>query len=211
MSGLFDTAFSDFLGGSFGVAWAEPPDRVPLRILGLDTKPTTHAEIKSAFRARVMRAHPDLAVYADPGLREAAEAIAGETPEVQELVWARDVLLRKVPKPAPVTAKNHPMGDIITRNDPPRQCAGCAGQRYRGTEYQRDLWTKYGRQLDRHGRCPACAVDAEKMRKRERRAAGRTGLRCQTCGDPFTPPRSDGRYCSPACRQKAYRARRGGR
>src|SRR5690606_4489879 len=33
---------------------------------------------------------------------------------------------------------------------------------------------------------------------------------CQTCGERFTPPRSDGRYCSPACRQKAYRRRRGG-
>jgi hypothetical protein len=28
------------------------------------------------------------------------------------------------------------------------------------------------------------------------------------CGEPFLPPRSDGRYCSSACRQKAYRRRR---
>jgi len=31
---------------------------------------------------------------------------------------------------------------------------------------------------------------------------------CETCGERFTPPRSDGRYCSSACRQKAYRGRR---
>jgi predicted nucleic acid-binding Zn ribbon protein len=43
------------------------------------------------------------------------------------------------------------------------------------------------------------------------RAAARIGRPCEVCGDPFTPPRSDGRYCSPACRQKAYRRRnRGG-
>ena len=29
---------------------------------------------------------------------------------------------------------------------------------------------------------------------------------CDQCGDPFTPIRADARYCSPACRQKAYRA-----
>ena len=30
---------------------------------------------------------------------------------------------------------------------------------------------------------------------------------CETCGAPFTPTRSDGRYCSSPCRQKAYRQR----
>jgi hypothetical protein len=36
----------------------------------------------------------------------------------------------------------------------------------------------------------------------------RNGLHCcETCGESFTPTRSDGRYCSGACRQKAYRRR----
>jgi hypothetical protein len=30
---------------------------------------------------------------------------------------------------------------------------------------------------------------------------------CQACGESFTPTRSDGRYCSSPCRQKAYRRR----
>lgn len=30
---------------------------------------------------------------------------------------------------------------------------------------------------------------------------------CTTCGDPFVALRSDARYCSPRCRQKAYRQR----
>ena len=30
---------------------------------------------------------------------------------------------------------------------------------------------------------------------------------CETCGREFTARRNDARYCSPACRQKAYRHR----
>ena len=30
---------------------------------------------------------------------------------------------------------------------------------------------------------------------------------CESCGAPFTGVRSDARYCSPACRQRAYRER----
>ena len=32
-------------------------------------------------------------------------------------------------------------------------------------------------------------------------------MRCVACERKFTPRRSDGRYCSPACRQRAYRER----
>jgi hypothetical protein len=30
---------------------------------------------------------------------------------------------------------------------------------------------------------------------------------CEACGESFTPTRSDGRYCSSPCRQRAYRRR----
>ena len=30
---------------------------------------------------------------------------------------------------------------------------------------------------------------------------------CDTCGDTFTPKRTDSKYCSSKCRQKAYRQR----
>jgi hypothetical protein len=35
------------------------------------------------------------------------------------------------------------------------------------------------------------------------------GTVCKGCGAIFTAARSDARWCSPACRQKAYRRRRG--
>jgi hypothetical protein len=31
---------------------------------------------------------------------------------------------------------------------------------------------------------------------------------CEWCGEPFAATRADARYCSAACKQKAYRARR---
>ncbi|MGW5427919.1 hypothetical protein ACWET9_11965 [Streptomyces sp. NPDC004059] len=34
-----------------------------------------------------------------------------------------------------------------------------------------------------------------------------SGNPCETCGEPITTGRADSRYCSPACRQKAYRKR----
>ena len=38
-----------------------------------------------------------------------------------------------------------------------------------------------------------------------RRAQERKDRTCQTCGNTFTPKRSDAKFCSNACRQKAYR------
>ena len=34
---------------------------------------------------------------------------------------------------------------------------------------------------------------------------------CDACGKAFTAPRSDTKFCSAACKQKAYRARQAGR
>ena len=40
--------------------------------------------------------------------------------------------------------------------------------------------------------------------KREERLEKRKDMICKTCGNTFTPKRSDAVYCSNACRQKAY-------
>ena len=55
--------------------------------------------------------------------------------------------------------------------------------------------------------CPHCIRErnaAQRRIKRQRVAS----LACQRCGATFTPPRSDARYCSSACRQAAYRERK---
>ncbi len=194
--GLFDD--SPF-AGIFGLGtYAEPPVSVLLRILGLAEKPADHQAVKAAFRARVMQAHPDVTAYVDPGLRTAAEAIAAGTPEVQELVWARDALLRMIPKP--VTGEKVTGSEFVTRHVP-RVCMTCDGKRlnYQGRPYV----------IQRGVDCIACTMDAENARQRERRRYARADRPCASCGATFTPPRSDGRYCRPACRQAAYRARSG--
>ena len=42
----------------------------------------------------------------------------------------------------------------------------------------------------------------------KKRLEKRKNTECQQCGDTFTPDRSDAKYCSAACKQRAYRQRK---
>ena len=53
----------------------------------------------------------------------------------------------------------------------------------------------------------ACDSQIHAAIQRDKRAAIRGTRNCQSCGDTFTPKRSDSKYCSSKCRQKAYRQR----
>jgi hypothetical protein len=206
VSGIFDESlggiFGDF-GGFLGLgSHPEPPDVVPLRILGLAAMPASQDAVRSAFRARLLAVHPDVAAYqAVPELQQAADAEAIQRPEVAEVVWARDILLRKIPA---VTANKVPASGGFTRNArEPQKCKRCGGihVHHGGTVhgfYRLGRWRGY---------CWPCARDAESEQWRELRRARRANKACPSCGETFTPPRSDGRYCSPACRQRAYRKR----
>ncbi len=194
---------NDLLGLVLG--WPQPPDRVPLRLLGLSEKPASQDAIRAAFRAEVKLVHPDLS---------ALPTLLAQTPEVQELVWARDVLLRKVP-PA-VTHSGNSAWNTASRHVPP-VCFECGGKRLDGTGKPYRVFEKYARWRRRKlwvGLCLACAADARNAAKREHHRQiremirGCRGTGCQSCGASFTPERIDTRYCSPACRQKAYRKRR---
>jgi uncharacterized OB-fold protein len=59
------------------------------------------------------------------------------------------------------------------------------------------------------GLCHDCADDAELQRRRDRRRQARADRTCERkqCGVIFTPGRADGKFCSNACRQRAYRER----
>ena len=54
--------------------------------------------------------------------------------------------------------------------------------------------------------CNRCESGYYSRKQSERRAASRTDMACITCGDLFTPKRSDAVTCSNKCRQKMYRA-----
>lgn len=89
----------------------------------------------------------------------------------------------------------------------------CPGPRGRRTHLDYQHW------CDRCGRpflgalarryCSDACGELTRASRRDR-SRDRDARACETCGDTFTPPRSDGRYCSSACRQKAYRRRKGG-
>lgn len=51
-----------------------------------------------------------------------------------------------------------------------------------------------------------CRNDAYLERRRQRHAASLRKT-CAVCGKPFTAKRADAIYCSPACKQAAYRGR----
>jgi hypothetical protein len=186
------TAIDDIFGFIFGAS--PPPVSLVLRVLGLDAIPASHEEIKSAFRARILQVHPDIV-----GEKAHSEYTS-------ELVWAREVLLRKV---ADVTANGVAGVNIVSRHEK-QVCKVCAGERLHprtGKPYL-ILSEAYGRRLRWIGYCEACAYDAERARQRELRAMVRANRRCKVCGRVFTPQRSDGLYCKPGCRQAAYRNRK---
>jgi hypothetical protein len=192
MSGLFDLDPFAILFGP-----GDCPDSVPLRILGLDAIPVSRDTLKSVFRAKVMAAHPDLAKYTAPDVRQAAEAAVAAQPDVHELLWARNVLIRKIPDTS--LRQETPFASVgNSRND--RRCPNCKDERrdWRGQHPSYGRWARY---------CYPCADDAENARQRERRARARADRKCDGCGATFTPGRSDGRFCSGACRQAAYRNR----
>ncbi len=62
----------------------------------------------------------------------------------------------------------------------------------------------YGALMRRY--CSELCGEATRNARRDR-TRDRTARSCEDCGDRFTPPRSDGQYCSSACRQRAYRKR----
>jgi len=50
-------------------------------------------------------------------------------------------------------------------------------------------------------RCQACYERARRRKKREARPL----IACDHCGESFKPTRSDARFCSDRCRQRAHR------
>jgi hypothetical protein len=146
---------------------------VPLRILGMSPYHRPSQEyISHVFRSKIKAAHPDL-VPEDWSIRDVEE------PDLQELVWARDVLLRKFPPPpGPATVTPHAWGPPARsiRN----RCPGCKdehGETFDRPHRTRGRWRGY---------CERCARDAENARRREIRHFLRVHTDdCANCG--FVP------------------------
>jgi hypothetical protein len=168
------------------------------------------AAIASAFRRRAMEVHPDLQLaYDHPVLQQAAEDALSTHPEIRELVWARDVLMKTAPSdvaPSDVTGKTGYIHVPILPVTPkkPRTCAKCQRE-LAEREYFGVGWGPH--RSRRRGWCYPCVRADDSARAADRRRRRRANRRCVVCATIFTPSRSDGLYCSRRCRQKAYRGR----
>lgn len=97
---------------------------------------------------------------------------------------------------APGAKGNHPWASWpwhVRQPIPSRPCAWCS-RPYHGHPANRFCSER-------------CANADRAERRRLARERQRSRCLCAVCGRQFTAPRQDARYCTPACRQKAYRAR----
>jgi hypothetical protein len=86
--------------------------------------------------------------------------------------------------------------------------------RKRRWEYDDDQYDGTGRLLPRRAFCSQrcrTKVDSDRVKTRriEQRHEDAPHL-CGGCGEVLDGKRGDAKFCSPACRQKAYRVRKGG-
>ena len=72
-------------------------------------------------------------------------------------------------------------------------CKGC------GREFYTQIETK------KYCLYSLCGNHGYQKELTKRRREARKDMVCPVCGKNFTPKRSDAKYCSNACRQKAYR------
>jgi hypothetical protein len=191
--------FAGFLSDFFG-AGPIPPESVARKVLGIGVYlPLNRAGIKAAFRFQVKLLRPDLPDSSADALRR--DDLKGDTAtRLAELLWARDDLLNRVKEP--VTGADVIRVPDVSRNGD--QCKVCQ----RNWHELRDNGYYGGfASGDWAGYCGKCAHDAELEERRELRRQARADRPCQGCGRLFTGSRSDSRYCSNACRQRAYRQR----
>ena len=84
---------------------------------------------------------------------------------------------------------------------PAQPCEGCGRpvhERYRDGLFHRNHHVIC---------CEDCYKAAELKYARETRTLARGTHECQICGKSFEPTRNDAKFCSSACKQKAYRKR----
>ncbi len=129
-------------------------------------------------------------------------------PERQELahdVTARLTDLKRYVKPPPpkrdasAAVQTFARSTPVTPSYPCGACRGLAAIYY--CDACRERWDAKRRER----------LDADNAKRRTRRAERRQyrpRIICGECDERFRPSRADSRYCSAACRQKAYRARK---
>ena len=116
-----------------------------------------------------------------------------------------------------------PVWRIRARKGVRIKCRACASKHHKGHDKgQKDacegcgrtvwlypVWCRRPKRVWCSWLCRRKKTTTEIIEKRSKERAERRGDRvCAVCGGFFTPKRSDGLTCSPACRQKRYRQKK---
>jgi hypothetical protein len=109
-------------------------------------------------------------------------------------------------------AEELPDGTCVYTNEWVAVCSACATPAEQKAATKRDVCRGCEQPLLLPARYRAEVVACsnrcvQRCRRRSNRQY-RPSITCQECATAFQPSRSDSRYCSTACRQKAYRQRR---
>jgi hypothetical protein len=96
-------------------------------------------------------------------------------------------------------------------------CAACASQPFHCRRWHlarpcvhcgRTVVFDAARRIPQHAVCgDACRYAVRLAQARARRVCRRQQVACMTCAALFPPKRTDARFCSSICRQRAYRQR----
>jgi predicted nucleic acid-binding Zn ribbon protein len=87
----------------------------------------------------------------------------------------------------------------------PELCLGGCGVFVSHWNFLRDTWDE---RYNRDRRPKTCSYRCSEIVAKSRRRVAEVEKKCETCDESFTPMRRDGRFCSNACRQDAYRKRK---
>lgn len=176
------------------------------RTIGQDIGDITLELLRDTLRLT----HPD---HHPPELRELATRVTAELRALEPYLFAAP---KPEPKPEPTSSKPQPgrperaVDPLPPTSKPLYPCERCEGAYsfYYCATCRAELERRRDAGRDRERQKQRAWYRARKERERASRRAWGKNPRCATCNKTFEPRRTDAKYCSPACRQRAHRQRR---
>ena len=168
--------------------------------IGRDVGDITSELLRDTLRLTHPDHHPperrDLATRVTRELR-ALEPCVFPAPKPEPIVSSEPAPTRpgrRTPDPVPSTKPAYPC-ELCEDSYRSHYCTACRAELERRSEAKHDL--------QRHKQRAWYRTRQERRMGWQRRQCAAPG-----CESKFKPPRTDAKYCSPACRQRAYRSRR---
>ena len=193
----------------FGEFFANGKQEIRHLFTGLKVNSTDAGELTTELLKNTLRlTHPD---HHPPERRELATRVTGELRALEPYVFAAPKPLEPAsrtehsrptskPKPPaePPSVPDYPC-EACELTDSWHYCTACR------TEFDR-RWNEKTEKRNTRRREQQRAWYRTRRERERRRCLGHLP-RCATCDATFEPKRKDAKYCTPTCRQRAYRRR----